>query len=254
MSKFKITRLDVKSNLVDSAPTISMDIAVFGGMTYSDVSNLRKLIEDENSDWCRTHVGVSRGNGKTKYFSDWDKYVLTTTDRFEIKQVIFNSPATIVFWADGTKTVVKCQDGDKFIPETGLAMCFMKKVLGNKSNFNNTFKKWIKDKTIGDLFNELSKDEQKKIAKHILSEPVSGRYDWKSDGKKKPITRTYAHLDTEVVYRILRENKWTVKELAKAVGVDHTSVYHWLKGGGIKKRTLNKLSKVLYIPEEDLVK
>ena len=29
--------------------------------------------------------------------------------RPEIKNVIFNDPATIVFWTDGTKTVVKCQ-------------------------------------------------------------------------------------------------------------------------------------------------
>ena len=40
----------------------------------------------------------------------------------EIKNVIFNDPATIVFWEDGTKTVVKCQDGDEFDPEKGLAM------------------------------------------------------------------------------------------------------------------------------------
>lgn len=61
----------------------------------------------------------------------------------EIKNVIFNDPATIVFWADGSKTVVKCQDDDIFDPEKGLAMAISKKVLGNKSNFNNEFKKWL---------------------------------------------------------------------------------------------------------------
>lgn len=30
----------------------------------------------------------------------------------QIKNVIFNPPATIVFWIDGTKTVVKCQNGE----------------------------------------------------------------------------------------------------------------------------------------------
>lgn len=29
-----------------------------------------------------------------------------------IKRVIFNAPATIVFWLDGSKTVVKAQNGD----------------------------------------------------------------------------------------------------------------------------------------------
>lgn len=63
---------------------------------------------------------------------------------YNIKRVIFNGPATIVFWADGTKTVVKCQEGDEPSLEHGLAMCIAKKALGNKSNFNNVFHKWIK--------------------------------------------------------------------------------------------------------------
>lgn len=63
----------------------------------------------------------------------------------KIKDVIFNDPATIVFWEDGTKTVVKCQDGDVYSKELGLAMCISKKALGNKGNFNEVFKKWIPD-------------------------------------------------------------------------------------------------------------
>lgn len=61
---------------------------------------------------------------------------------FEIEKVVFNDPATIVVWKDQTKTVVKCQEGDEFDPEKGLAMAIAKKALGNKSNFNNTIKKW----------------------------------------------------------------------------------------------------------------
>ena len=61
----------------------------------------------------------------------------------EIKNVIFNDPATIVFWEDGTKTVVKCQDGDEFDPEKGLAMAIAKKAYGNKGNYCNKIKKWL---------------------------------------------------------------------------------------------------------------
>lgn len=50
----------------------------------------------------------------------------------EIKDVIFNNPATIVFWADGSKTIVKCQNGDTYSKETGLAMAIAKKAYGNK--------------------------------------------------------------------------------------------------------------------------
>ena len=61
-----------------------------------------------------------------------------------IKNVIFNDPATIVFWNDGSKTVVKTQDGDEFDPEKGLAMAISKKVLGNKYDYYNTFNRWLK--------------------------------------------------------------------------------------------------------------
>ena len=64
----------------------------------------------------------------------------------EIKNVIFNDPATIVFWDDGTKTVVKCQDGDEFDPEKGLAMAIVKKAYGNKGNYCNKLKKWLPKK------------------------------------------------------------------------------------------------------------
>ena len=49
-----------------------------------------------------------------------------------IKKVIFNAPATIVLWNDGTKTVVKCSENDIFDPEKGLAFCFLKKLLGDR--------------------------------------------------------------------------------------------------------------------------
>lgn len=58
-----------------------------------------------------------------------------------IKKVIFNDPATIVFWADGTKTVVKCADFDIFDPEKGLAMAICKRVYGEL--FHSVFKEFL---------------------------------------------------------------------------------------------------------------
>ena len=63
----------------------------------------------------------------------------------EVKKVIFNDPATIVYWKDGTKTVVKCQKGDYFDLEKGFAMAFLKKCWGNKGNFNDKLRKIIKE-------------------------------------------------------------------------------------------------------------
>lgn len=61
----------------------------------------------------------------------------------DIKDVIYNNPATIVFWKDGTKTVVKCSDNEDFDAEKGLALCIIKKMYNNKGNYNNLFRKWV---------------------------------------------------------------------------------------------------------------
>ena len=60
-----------------------------------------------------------------------------------IKKVIFNDPATIVCWSDGTKTVVKCGDNDAFDPEKGLAMAISKKFFDNMGYYYDVFKKWL---------------------------------------------------------------------------------------------------------------
>lgn len=68
------------------------------------------------------------------------------TKSLEIVNVIFNPPATIVFWSDNTKTVVKADYGyDSYDPEKGIAMAISKKMLGdNKYEYYNTFKHWLK--------------------------------------------------------------------------------------------------------------
>lgn len=88
----------------------------------------------------------------------------TAARSYGIKEVIFNNPATVVKWDDGTQTVVYCQDNyeevvktvngkkvkvrkpkksDGFNPEIGLAMAIVKKHFGNRGNYNNVFHKYI---------------------------------------------------------------------------------------------------------------
>lgn len=59
-----------------------------------------------------------------------------------VDRVIFNSPATIIFWTDGTKTVVKCQPGDTYDEEKGFMAAYLKKLLGNDNTFNKEIKKY----------------------------------------------------------------------------------------------------------------
>ena len=64
---------------------------------------------------------------------------------FAIEKVIFKDPATIVLWEDGSKTVVKVQDGDTFDKEKGLAMALLKKLLGNNGSYYKEIKRWTED-------------------------------------------------------------------------------------------------------------
>ena len=75
---------------------------------------------------------------------------MPTDIRRLIKNIKFNPPATIVFWTDNTKTVVKC-NGEDYDPEKGLAMCICKKMLGNKGNYYEVFKKWLPKRDDSDI-------------------------------------------------------------------------------------------------------
>ena len=55
--------------------------------------------------------------------------------------IIFNPPATIVFWKDGTKTVVKCAEGEKFDPYTGFCYAFTEHFLGSISHIKKLCQK-----------------------------------------------------------------------------------------------------------------
>ena len=50
-----------------------------------------------------------------------------------IDRVIFNDPATIIIWNDGSKTVVKRSDDDIWDPEKGFCMAVIKKLYGHTS-------------------------------------------------------------------------------------------------------------------------
>lgn len=70
----------------------------------------------------------------------------STWSTLGVKKVIFHKPATIVYWVDGDKTVVKCSEDDFFDPEKGLAMAICKKVLGE--NFKQVFKEFLPEEEI----------------------------------------------------------------------------------------------------------
>lgn len=115
----------VKWNVHTAYPTVTIREAIESMPWFKDLQRLNTEVKEENL-MKSFYVGCGK--------------------KVTIENVIFNNPATIVFWSDGTKTVVKRQKGDKkFDPEKGLAMAICKKVMGNKGNFNDIFKEWIEE-------------------------------------------------------------------------------------------------------------
>ena len=102
-------------------------------------------------------------------FADWIRSNMIKVSRLVpgIKNVIFNEPATIVFWRDGTKTVVKSQTIDIYDPEKGLAMAIAKKALGNKGSYYNEFSKYT------DVFDKYDAHEMARL--DSLIEEISNR-------------------------------------------------------------------------------
>lgn len=89
-----------------------------------------------------------------------------------ITKVIFNDPVTIVFWSDGTKTIVKCREADIYDKEKGLAMAISKKLWGNKGNYYEVFKKWIPELEPNNESDILSYDNMMKAAQ-LYSEQLA---------------------------------------------------------------------------------
>ena len=142
----KIIKSDsIKTNVVNCIDSLNykiFDIEVIISTKELNTITLRKKdINLRNKHERRNEMPVER-----KSTSSCVYYASTTAKSVSapsIKKVIFNYPATIVLWSDGSKTVVKCQDGDIYDPEKGLAMAISKKALGNKGNYCNEFKKWL---------------------------------------------------------------------------------------------------------------
>lgn len=93
-------------------------------------------MNNKNSNSYKKYQDCLRRN---YYVSGYDEPLLSA------QKVIFNGQATIVFWSDNTKTIVKCGKNDVYDPEKGLAMAIAKKALGNKGNYYDTFKQFLQE-------------------------------------------------------------------------------------------------------------
>lgn len=90
------------------------------------------LTSDRDGNWRICQGAFDAGNNGA-----------SATNTAAIKDVIFAPPATIVYWSDGSKTVVKCSEKDVFDPEKGLAMAIAKRCGGNKGSYYKEIQNWV---------------------------------------------------------------------------------------------------------------
>ena len=75
-----------------------------------------------------------------------DNYVINMFDK--IKDYKVYGKTTIVFFSDGTKETVVCNDEDNFDVEQGIAMCVIKRMLGDK--YKKSVRSIVKAKTLNE--------------------------------------------------------------------------------------------------------
>ncbi len=243
MEKFFIKGIDL-----NSLPVISDE----------DVKNMQKA--GECREECKNPLQDFCGGTMTAELMDMDDLPFYENP-FAIKRVIFNNPATIVFWEDGEKTVVRCMDNvevrekvvhgrkkkfkipmpsENYSKEIGLAMCIVKKTYGNKGAFNDVFKAFIpeyeqldsKGRSVGKT-GQLSVQKEEKMAPMIEQEAKTDsvtmeeqEIQLKDDGSKK--RKRVTELDVGKI-KALSAAGWTAVEIAEEMNISVATVYNYIK-------------------------
>lgn len=102
--------------------------------------------------WLRSCKTLYQGlkklqDGQSEYTKELLNKLIGGTDEMknvDVKKIIFSGPKTIVFWNDGTKTIVSMsKDEAKFDPEAAFCAAYTKKMFG----VNSKIKRIIKEKS-----------------------------------------------------------------------------------------------------------
>ena len=177
----------------------------------------------------------------------WDAGLPFMMSPFAIDRVEFHNPATIVWWMDGTKTVVRCMDNatevvrdgrkvkkarpaDTYSKEVGLAMCIAKKAYGNTGYFNEIFKNFIPeydgpeitvyaDNDENEICEVVGKGVLRKLSDEEANE-VREKFGMDRETKKK--------VDDGKI-KALSDAGWSAEEIAKEMNLHVTTVYNHLK-------------------------
>ena len=157
---------DSKGQLIGYIATVTVEKNLPDGLTRVVLHTGHELtfrpgdlIADRGGNWRIRYGGLNASKKST-----------SATNTAAIKDVIFAPPATIVYWSDGSKTVVKCSEKDVFAPEKGLAMAVAKRCGGNNGSYYKEIRNWAEKsgkKYPGKPYTESSSVENDALKKYI---------------------------------------------------------------------------------------
>lgn len=162
-------------NFYTKLGSAQMNLELEDGRTFQ--FNPGDLLRDRQGDW-RIRKREESVFDSMRYMH-WANCVMeeatkkkgeTNMTAASIKNVIFAPPATIVYWSDGSKTVVKCSEKDVFDPEKGLAMAIAKRCGGNKGSYYKEIQNWVEKsgkKYPGKPYTESSSVKNDALKKYI---------------------------------------------------------------------------------------
>lgn len=145
--------------------------------------------------------------------------------QLSVKKVIFNQDATIVYFNDGTKTVVKRQEDDVWSKEVGMMAAFSKKLFGNDNTFNKIINRYCspyyhEDKRIQKALEKLARNIETKdglyraiymTGNYQLKRIGYGNYEWVlPDYTKEFMKLAKKHFNVELSAIDLKDNNFKI--------------------------------------------
>lgn len=106
----------------------------FDGTTVSNYTSV------ENLSLSRWLLKIKNGD------ADGDTEAHIDPSFYTPRKIIFNDPVSVVFWNDGTKTIVRRTKGEKFNKYTAFTAALAKKIFGNNTRVNAIVKSGIDQK------------------------------------------------------------------------------------------------------------
>lgn len=194
-------------------PTLRLMMTFDDRLNDSERTKLKKLLNSQNESpdikmaiGLQTYIPGAWPRKTQKELADEARKLFKQLDIMylhpEVDHIFYDDVATVVFWTDGTKTVVKCPEGTPYDEYTAFCAALAKKLYGNNSKLQREIKKkarYSKKRKIAMLFDENIPEDT--IRNIFLPQNKNSKLQHKADriiGKVTSVKETDNGLEVEV--------------------------------------------------------